>query len=170
MEELLLTAKKFEVKRRRVTMPSGRVADWDIICHPGAVVVLPVLDDGSVVLIHNYRPSVGQTLLELPAGTLEADEQPEACAAREVEEETGYRARVIEPFAEFYTSPGILSERMYVFVARGLTQVGQKLDEHEEITVETYAPDKIRQMLVQGKVMDGKTIAVLATYFLRAES
>ena len=168
MKETLLTARRFTVERREVAMPSGRVADWDVVSHPGAVVVLPVSNDGSIVLIHNFRPAVGRTLLELPAGGLEADEEPGACAARELQEETGYRAAAIEPFGEFYSSPGFLNERMHVFVATGLTQVGQNLDEHEEITVEAYPPDKIRQMLIDGLIEDGKTIAVLGTYFLRA--
>jgi ADP-ribose pyrophosphatase len=103
--------------------------------HPGAVVVLPLLDADTIVMIRNFRPSVGATLLELPAGTLEADEPAEACAGRELIEETGYRAGRIEPLVDFYTSPGVLSERMFAFVARELSHVGQQLDEGEEIEV-----------------------------------
>ena len=170
MHETLLRAPKFAVERRRVTKPSGRVVDREVVVHPGAVVILPVLDDGSIVLIRNYRFAVGQTLLELPAGTLEADESPRDCAARELEEETGYRAACIEPLCEFYTSPGILTERMYAFVATGLTEVGQRLDETEEIEVAVHSQDKIRQLLAEGGLHDGKTIAVLGTYLLVRDS
>ena len=165
MHETLLRTLKFEVQRRRVTMPGGRVVDREMVVHPGAVVILPALDDGSVVLIRNYRFAVGETLLELPAGTLEADEDPRDCAARELEEETGYRAATIEPLGEFYTSPGLLSERMCAFVATDLTQVGQRLDETEEIEVAVHAQDKIRQLLADGALHDGKTLAVLGAYF-----
>lgn len=166
MHETLLTTPKFAVERRHITTPAGRKLERALVVHPGAVTILPVLPNGDIVLIRNYRFACDQTLLELPAGTLEADERPEDCAARELIEETGYRADKIEPLAMFYTSPGVLDERMYAFVATGLTHVGQDLDETEEIEVEIMSPDKIRQQLAGGKLSDGKTIATLGTYFL----
>jgi ADP-ribose pyrophosphatase len=168
MFEVLVNTPKFSVERREVTLANGRRVTREVVVHPGAVVILPVLEDGSIVLIRNYRFATGQTLLELPAGTLEADEEPCACAGRELEEETGYRAARIEPLCEFHTSPGILTERMFAFVATGLTEVGQRLEESEEIEVAIHTRDKIRQMVIDGALVDGTTIAVLGTYLLRA--
>lgn len=165
--ETLLRTPKFDVERRFIRLADGRQVERQVIVHPGAVVVLPVLEDGRIVMINNHRFAVGRTLLELPAGTLEADEDPAACAGRELEEETGYRCRRIEPLCDFYTSPGILSERMYAFVASDLEHVGQRLEAGEEIEVAIEPADKIRQLLIGGKLKDGKTIAVLGTYFLQ---
>ena len=170
MTETLLTTPKFAVERRDVRLQDGRLVQREVIVHPGAVVILPILADGSIVLIRNYRFAAEDTLLELPAGTLEAGEDPQDCAARELEEETGYRAEQIEPLGEFFTSPGILSERMRAYLATGLSEVGQNLDDTEEIEVEIMRPDKIRQLIVDGQLIDGKTIAVLGTYMLREGS
>lgn len=161
----LLETPKFDVELWKVALRDGRSVDRRVVVHPGAVTILPICEDGSVVMIRNRRFAANQVLLELPAGTLEADEEPRDCAARELQEETGYRAESIEPLNEFYTSPRICTERMYSFVARGLTHVGQDLDDSEEIDVEVVAVDKIRQDLIAGKLLDGKTIAVFGTYF-----
>lgn len=170
MCETLLTARRFSVRRHWISLADGRKVAREVVIHPGAVVILPLLEDGRVVMIRQLRHAVDQTLLELPAGTLEADEQPMDCAVRELEEETGYRAAAIEPLTTFYTSPGVLSETMYAFVARGLTHVGQRLDETERIDVECMTLDDVAHLLRGGKLRDGKTIAALATYLLRTDS
>ncbi|GJM26691.1 MAG: ADP-ribose pyrophosphatase [Phycisphaerae bacterium] len=161
----LLSTPKFDVELWKVALSDGREVDRQVVVHPGAVTILAICDDESIVMIRNRRFAADQVLLELPAGTLEADEDPKACALRELVEETGYRAKSIKPLVEFYTSPGICTERMYAFVARDLTQVGQNLDDTEEIDVEIVAADKIRQDLIDGTLLDGKTMAVLGTYF-----
>jgi ADP-ribose pyrophosphatase len=165
--EILLTARKFRVERRRVPDPAGRILEREVVAHPGAVVILPLLDSETVVMIRNRRFAAGRTLLELPAGTLEADEPPRDCAARELAEETGYQAGRIEPLMEFYTSPGVLTERMFAFIARDLVAVGQQLEADEQIEVEPVRWDRIRQLLTDAKLLDGKTIAVLGTYLLQ---
>jgi ADP-ribose pyrophosphatase len=167
--DILLTTRKLRVERRRITTPRGQEFQRIVIVHPGAVVILPLLDADTVVMIRNYRPATGETLLELPAGTLEADETPAACAARELIEETGYCASRLEPLMSFYTSPGVLSERMHAFVARDLTHVGQQLADGEEIDVEPVRVDRIRQLLTAGELRDGKTIAVIGTYLLQRD-
>jgi len=168
--DILLTTRKFRVERQTVRHRNGQCFEREVVVHPGAVVLLPLLDDSTVVMIRNTRHSVGRTLLELPAGTLEADEPPVECAARELQEETGYRAAELIPLISFFASPGVLSERMHAFVARGLTPVGQQLEETEEIDVEPTSLDRIRQMLLEGSLEDGKTIAVLGTYLLQQEN
>jgi ADP-ribose pyrophosphatase len=159
--EVLLTAAKFRVARLRFEGPDGRQIALDVVEHPGAAVILPLLDDGRIVMIRNQRRTVGKALWELPAGTLEGDEPPQTCAAREVEEETGYRAGTIEPLTEFYSSPGILNERMYGFLATDLEQTSQALDESEEIEVFPIPQWQVRDMLKQGHIEDAKTIALL---------
>ena len=161
----------FSVERRAYardgTASGAASVTRDVVVHPGAVTVLPVLEDGWLVMIRNYRYATECELLELPAGTLEPDESPERCALREVEEETGYRAQRVEPLCEFYTTPGICTERMWAFVARGLTETRQNLQGDERIRVVVMPPDQLRRMLVAGEIEDGKTIAALGTYFLR---
>src|SRR5688500_1539425 len=112
----------------------------EIIVHPGAVVVLPFLDESEIVLIRTKRYAVGQILIELPAGTLERNEDPINCAGRELLEETGYLAGRLRPIGNFYTSPGILSEKMYAFVAYDLEKQEQ-LEEGEEIELELATLD-----------------------------
>jgi len=159
----------FSVERREYPRPEGGLIRRDVVVHPGAVAILPVLDAGRIVLIHNYRLPVGRELLELPAGTLEAGETPEQCALRELEEETGYRASRVEPLCEFYTTPGICTERMWVFVAGGLTPTQQRLQGNEQIRVEVADIGRVRGMLRTGTIEDGKTIAALGIYFLRRD-
>jgi len=159
--EVLLTTALFRVARLRFDGPDGQEIVRDVIEHPGAAVILPLLDDGRVVLIRNVRRTVGKVLWELPAGTLESGEAPEVCAAREVEEETGYRAGSIAPLTEFFASPGILNERMYGFLATDLEQTSQALDADEEIEVFPIPQWQVRDMLKDGHIEDAKTITLL---------
>ncbi len=170
MREVLLKTRKFDIERRTLVRPGGREVTRELVVHPGAVVLLPILDDGRIVMIRNVRHAAGQELLELPAGTREPNESAEATAFRELEEETGYRAERIAPMLEFYPSPGILTELMHVFVATGLRPSVQRLQGDEEIVVELHDPHELRRLVVDGHLRDGKTIAVLATYLLRANS
>ncbi len=164
MSQILLKSSKFQVERREYDVPGQGKVQKDIVIHPGAVLILPLLSPDQVVMIRNYRYSVAEELLELPAGTLEPPEPPRDCAARELEEETGYRAGEIEPLCRFYTSPGFTNELMHVFVARNLTRTQQNLQENEQIKVEImHWGDAIRASL-DGRILDGKTIAALQAY------
>lgn len=164
MAETLLKARRFTVERRQVPLPDGRTVDRELVVHPGAVLILPVRPDGQIVLIHNYRFAVGAELLELPAGTLEPNEEPIACAAREVEEETGYRAGRLEPLGEFYTTPGFTDELMHAYVAYDLTETAQNLDDSEQIRVTALPLDEAVRAATDGRIIDGKTIAALLMY------
>jgi len=145
--------------------PAGQPITREIVRHPGAVAVLPVLDDGRYVLIRNYRIAVDDTLWELCAGTLDAvGEQPIECAARELEEETGYRAGRIEPVGFFYTTPGLTDERMYAFAAFDLEPVGQSLEPGEEISVCLKGPDEVDEMIRSGVMVDAKSILTILLY------
>src|SRR4029434_5442723 len=114
---------------------TGKRAQKEVCVHPGAAVILPFLDDKTILLIRNKRYTIHQILLELPAGTLEKGEDPMNCAGRELQEETGYLAKRLKPIGNFYTSPGILSERMYAFAAYDLKKTTPALEDGEEIEV-----------------------------------
>jgi ADP-ribose pyrophosphatase len=165
-DEVIYDGRVSEVHRVGVKMPDGTVADRDLILYTGAAVVLPVLDDGSIVMIRNYRFAVDQTLWELPAGMLEKDEDPAVCAARELTEETGYTAETVRPLGMFYTTPGTSNEEMHAFVATGLTDGEQDLEGYEQITVEVLPEQRVREMVLDGSIRDGKTIATLAWYWM----
>jgi len=159
--ETVFEGVKFDVERRYVPTREGGMAMREVVVHPGAVVVLPILGDGRVVMIRNRRFAVGETLWELCAGTLEPGEDPSVTAARELIEETGYRAGRLEPLTMFYTSPGICDERMFAFVATELTEVGQRLDATERIDVVPLDRHEVLGLVEAGEVRDGKTIATL---------
>ncbi len=166
MRETLLTTRLFTVEHRKYPRPGYETVGRDVVVHPGAVVILPILEDGRIVMIRNYRYTVEEQLWELPAGTMENGEQPRATARRELAEETGYRAATVEPIMTFYTSPGICTELMHAFVASDLTTVGQDLEGAEQIIVEPLEVSDIRRRLLAGEFRDGKTIAVLAQHLL----
>lgn len=147
-------------------MDDGRLVRRDFFKYPGAAVILPVLDDGSIVLIRNYRFAVDEHLYELPAGMLEPGEDPEACAARELAEETGYTAARFEKLTEFYSGPGTTDEKMRVYLATELKPGAQALEGYETIAVETHSDDEVRRMIAAGTIHDAKTIAALGVYWL----
>jgi len=149
-----------------VRMPDGRVVQRDFIHYPGAAVVLPILDDGSIVMIRNYRFAVQEHLWELVAGVLEKGEDPASCAARELAEETGYTAGKIEKLGAFYTGPGTTDELIHAFVATELADGRQNLERYEQITVEPVAEHDVRRMILDGRIHDAKTIATLAMFWL----
>ena len=162
--ELLLETKRFRVVRQRRTLADGREFVRDTVQHPGSVVILPLLDDGRVCLLRNYRVAVGATLIELPAGTLDRDEPPAATAARELTEETGYSAARLEPLTELLMSPGILNERIHVFVATGLSPGVPALEVGEEIETLVVEWSEALLMVEDGRIQDAKTAASLLLY------
>lgn len=133
------------------------------------MIVVATLGDGRVLFVRQTRVTLGRSMLELPAGTMDRDEPPERCAARELEEETGYRAATVESAGRFYPSPGMSDELMHVFSAGSLTHVGQSLEDDESIEVVALSPVEIGAWLEAGRDLDGKSIAALAmTGFLPA--
>jgi ADP-ribose pyrophosphatase len=148
------------------TDTDGRAVEREVVHHPGAVLVVPRLEDERLVLVRNERVAVDAHLLELPAGKLEPGEAPQAAASRELEEETGYRPGRIRALGEFYTSPGFCDELMRVFVADQLEPVGQKLEPGENIEVQVIARSEVMAMIGDGRIRDGKTIAALLMWIL----
>lgn len=160
-DELLLTTERFRVVRDSFLTSSGQTKSREIVRHPGAVVIVPRLDDGRVCLIKNFRLSVRQTLIELPAGTLDLGETPQTTAERELTEETGYRAASVKHLHSFYLSPGILDERMHLFLATGLSEGATARELGEEITNLVVTWDEALAMIFRGEIQDAKTIASL---------
>jgi ADP-ribose pyrophosphatase len=156
--EELLVARRFRVVRHRELAPDGTPVVRETVQHPGSVAILPLLDDRKVCLIRNRRVAVGKTLVELPAGTLESGEDPKATARRELAEETGYDAATLDKLCEFLMSPGILNERMHLFVARGLVPGRQQLEPGEEIETLVVPWDAAVRMATDGTIEDAKTM------------
>lgn len=167
MHKQLFSTERFTVEQRVSPGSGDEPIVREVVVHPGAVVILPILDDGRIVMIRNHRIAVGWELWELPAGTREPGEEPIETAGRELEEETGFHAGRLSPLIEFYSSPGFCTELMHTFVATDLSPVGQRLEPGERIVVETLSTDEVQRRLVAGEFKDGKTIAVLGTYFAR---
>lgn len=130
----------------------------EIVVHKGSVVIVPVFDDETVGMVKQYRHAAGKYLLEIPAGSLEKDESPETGAARELEEEVGVVADKLEKLTEFYPSPGFLTEKMHVFLATGLTETSQALEDDEAIEVVRMRFPRAFDLIRNGGIEDSKAI------------
>jgi ADP-ribose pyrophosphatase len=144
--------------RRDVFIDDGVEFTREIVEHPGAAVLVPFIDADHLILVRQFRPAVDRTLLELPAGTLEAGEDPAACAARELVEETGFRARKMSPLGIVYPSPGVLGEAMHFYRAADLVPGESRLDPGERIEVVTMPVQELLAGIREGAITDGKTI------------
>lgn len=162
--KVLFHGRVFALKREHVAEPNGLIATREIVVHPGSVVVLPVLGDGRIVLIRQYRHAAGQYLWELVAGHKEPDEDPVEGAQRELREETGYTARRIRKLLEVFPSPGLLGERMDVFVAEGLTKGKARPEEDEKITQRIFTLQEAKDWIRSGRICDSKTVAGILYY------
>ncbi len=156
----------FGIRRDEVIEPSGVRAIREVITHPGSVVVLPVLPDGRILLIQQYRHATRQYLWELVAGRMDPGETPKAAAARELIEETGYRAKRFRVFLDVFPTPGFLEERMFILLAEGLTAGEAQPEEDEKIVSRAYNRKELEEMIGGGKLRDAKSIAGIL-YYLR---
>ena len=164
-KQVLFDGKKVRLELHRFEDDdTGRRSQREVIVHPGAVVILAVLDDGQIILIRNRRHILNQYLIELPAGTLEKGEDPINCAGRELLEETGYVASRLKQIGSFFSSPGIMTEKMYAYAAYDLQKSQQQLEDYEEIEVMTVPFEEAMNMIRDGRIVDGKTIATLLMY------
>ncbi len=162
--KLAYDGERFKVVNLFQIGKTGRKRLREVVIHPGAVIILPLLDDGRVVMIKNFRVSVNKPLWELPAGTLEIGEPPIGCAQRELQEETGFSCKEIKPLMDYYSSPGMCNERMYVFIAKGLTEGEQALEDGEEISIRYFSWEEIDEMISSGEIEDAKTLVTLLYY------
>ena len=147
-----------EVREDRVIEPAGHECSREIVVHPGAVCVVARPSPDEVILIRQYRHAAGRELVEIPAGTLHAGEDPRECAIRELEEEAGYLASSMVERARFWTTPGFTTEYMYLYEATGLTKTQINPDEDEVIEVDIVSRSKALQMIDDGQIQDAKSI------------
>jgi len=155
----------FGIRRDEVIEPSGVRTTREVITHPGSVVVLPVLPDGRIVLIQQYRYAARQYLWELVAGRIDPGETPKEAAARELIEETGFRAKRLRVFLDVFPTPGFLEERMFILLAEGLTAGEAEPEEDEKIISRAYSRKQLEDMIRGGKLRDATTIAGILYYF-----
>ena len=157
-KELVYDGKLFKVYKEKVRLPDGSERPRDIVVHPGAVALVVVDDAGRLVLVRQYRRAVDRALLEIPAGTREAGEDPVECARREVREETGYEAANIRRLGGFYSAPGFCTEFLHCYLMTGLTDNPSDGDEDENIEVEHLTVDQAIEAIKTGQICDAKSI------------
>lgn len=147
---------------------NGHKAQWDFIHHDGAAAVLPVTEDGKILMVRQYRNALDRETLEIPAGKLDAPDEPKIeCAYRELEEETGYRSENLEYLISVNTTVAFCDEAIDIFVARNLIPSHQHLDEDEVIEVEAWELDDLLKLIYDGKMTDGKTVAAITAYTVK---
>lgn len=148
----------FDVELDELQMPNGVIARREIIRHPGAVCMVPLDAEGSIVLVTQYRHAAGRRLLELPAGTLEPGEEPAATVVRELQEEIGMRPGTVEPLGGFFVAPGYTTEYIWLYVCSGLSPAQLDGDDDEDIEVETMTPAQALAAIESGEICDAKSV------------
>jgi ADP-ribose pyrophosphatase len=156
--ERIYEGKILNLRIDTVELPEKKYSKREIVEHPGGVGIVTVTDDNCVILVKQYRKAVNKTLLEIPAGKIEVNEEPRETAIRELKEETGYDAKEFKYLLEFYTSPGYCNEKIYLFLARGLIEGKQELEDGEYCEIVKYSIDDLLKMIDRGEIIDSKTI------------
>lgn len=151
----------FDVRQDQILLPNGNNITLDIVVHEGSVALLPLDEQGNILFVRQYRYAAGVDMLELPAGVMDKNETPEACAFREVREETGMAAEHLVRLGEFYLAPGYSTEYMYTFLATGLRPDQLQCDMDEFLEVEKIPLQRAYEMAEKGEIQDGKTLATL---------
>ncbi len=167
MTRNIYTGKVVTLNVDTVRLPNGVTIDLETIRHPGAAAVVPIKDDGTVVLIRQFRHAAGGFIYEIPAGKLSPGEDPLHCAARELEEEVGYRASSFELLSSIFTAPGFADEVIHIYKATGLTKGRQQLDRDEVLEIVEMPLDQAIERIQDGTIRDGKTIVGLQAVYIR---
>ena len=162
--------KLLNLRLDEVLLSSGRRAEREIVVHPGASAILPIIKPGKILMVRQYRHPVGEVLLEIPAGTLKPGEDPMACAARELEEETGYRAGKLAHLITIYPTPGYSSEILHIYLARDLRRGVQAPEIDENISVIEMSINQVLDGIRDGRIRDSKTIVAILYYLFFIES
>lgn len=163
--ELVYQGKIVSFYKDTVQTPGGHIVDWDFIGHKGAAAVVPVREDGKILMVRQYRNALDRYTLEIPAGGLNGAEEPTLhAAARELEEETGYKSSHLELLITIRTTVAFCNEKIDIYVADQLEKSHQNLDEDELIDVEAYDIEELSRMILEGRIEDSKTIAALMSY------
>ena len=154
----IFEGKMINLRVDTVRLPNSKEAIREVVEHPGAVAVVPILPDGRVIMVRQYRYPIKQNLLEIPAGKLDKNEQPEDCAIRELEEETGYCCGRLRHLTSIWTAPGFSDEVIHIYAAEDLIEKKQQLDDDEFLQVEIYNKDDLQNMIRNGIISDSKTV------------
>ena len=165
--KLIYRARLFELKAVQMRAPDGHKFRHEILFHPGAAVIVPILSHSQFVLIKQFRGAVGRKIWEFPAGTLEIGEAPLACAKREIVEETGFAAKKWKNLISFYPAPGISTEYMHIFLASQLVPKQMELDKDEFIERKIVSFKRLQKMILNGTIIDAKTIIAFFYYCQR---
>jgi ADP-ribose pyrophosphatase len=152
---------KIDLALQPVLLADGTRADREVVVHRGAVALVPMVDEQHVCLVENHRYSVGKTLLEVPAGTIDEGETPDQTATRELQEETGYRAATIRRLRDWYVSPGVMTERMYLFLCENLEPGPPHLELDERLKTVIVPWEEALAMVDDGRIEDAKTMLAL---------
>ena len=155
------TGNFLNIDKRHEVLPGGHRVTIECVNHPGAVLIVPFLSPGKVVLLRQYRAAIKAWLYEFPAGTIEPGEKPLACARREIIEETGYRAGIIKKLGSIYPVPGYSTEIITMYTAERLTEVGMACEEDEVIEPQIFSKKGIRDLITKGNLLDAKTLCAL---------
>ncbi|MBU1099289.1 MAG: NUDIX hydrolase [Bacteroidetes bacterium] len=167
-QEMIFRGRVFDIRVDDITYDSGNKGIREVILHNGGAVVLPVKDDGKIVMVKQYRYPFDKFLLELPAGKLEINEDPQVCATRELTEETGYTTQKVTKLGSIYTTPGFCNEELHIYLAEDLTAGDHAREEGEfDMEVFEYPLDEVEKMILDGRIKDSKTIAGVAYYKMR---
>jgi ADP-ribose pyrophosphatase len=145
----------------RVRLPNDREMELELVHHRGAAAVVPVMEDGTVLLVRQYRYATGGWLLEIPAGKLDGGESPETCAAREAEEEVGYRPGKLEPLGWIWTTPGFADEKIWLYLATDLQVAEQGLEDDEVLSIEKMPLAEAVEKAFRGEIHDSKSAVAL---------
>ena len=166
--ELAYTGSVLKIYKDRMEFSNGNHEDWDFIHHDGAAAVIPVMDDGKILMVTQYRNALERDTLEIPAGKLDAPGEPGIeCARRELEEETGYKSNNLEWLITLRTTVAFCNEKIEVFVARDLIPSHQHLDEDEFIDLKEYTLDELKEKIFSGEIEDSKTVSALMAYAVK---
>jgi len=160
-QRLFYQGRKFNFEVNRLRLPNKAEGEWECIRHPGGALAIPITAEGKLVLVHQYRFAVQGRLLEFPAGTVEANEDPLETVEREIQEETGYVAHKWDKLGEFFLAPGYSDEIIYAFIARDLEllETPPEKDEDEDMQIVLLTPEELEQAILRGEPVDAKSIA-----------
>ncbi|MGC5324461.1 NUDIX domain-containing protein [Brevibacillus sp. SYSU BS000544] len=162
--EQIYDGKIIKLKVDTVQLPNGHTAKREIVTHQGAVAVLPLTSDGKMIAVRQFRKPLEKTIVEIPAGKLEIGEEPIVCAVRELEEETGFKARQLEHHSSFYTSPGFANELLHLYIATDLYEGVYHPDEDEFVETVHLTLEEAKALLAQGEICDAKTVLAIVAW------
>jgi ADP-ribose pyrophosphatase len=169
MTKNIYTGKVITLNIDTVTLPNGLTVDLEMVRHPGAAAIVPLKEDGTVVLIKQFRHAAGGFIYEIPAGKLHPGEDPRVCAARELEEEIGYRPGTLERLSSIFTAPGFTDEVIHIYKATGLTRGQQHLDRDEVLELVEVSLQDAVALIEAGTIRDAKTMVGLLSVFIGRE-